>query len=164
MEEEKKAREEDDNVDAMKALENRTLDSKVEMDILDALDEIRAINHRHERIDTDEVLEKLQFKKTPKMSNELTEEDEELIHSIKFKSNQVSDKINQEGAGDALISAIESEIQAKKESSAVASTLPIIIKKKRKIESEVPPVQPVKVVPSSGLFSLYDNSDEDNSS
>ena len=39
-------------MDSMKALENRTIDNKVEMDVLDALDEIRAINQRHERIDT----------------------------------------------------------------------------------------------------------------
>ena len=39
-------------MDSMKALENRTIDNKVEMDVLDALDEIRAINQRHERINT----------------------------------------------------------------------------------------------------------------
>ncbi|KAH7472415.1 Splicing factor YJU2 [Phytophthora ramorum] len=43
--------------DAMKALENRTLDSKREMDILDALDEIKAINQRHARVDTDKLLQ-----------------------------------------------------------------------------------------------------------
>ncbi|KAJ8527459.1 hypothetical protein ON010_g14804 [Phytophthora cinnamomi] len=41
----------------MKALENRTLDSKREMDILDALDEIKAINQRHAKVDTDKLLQ-----------------------------------------------------------------------------------------------------------
>ena len=36
-----KEREEEDTIDAMKALENRTMDNKVEMDVLDALDEIQ---------------------------------------------------------------------------------------------------------------------------
>ncbi|KAJ3162304.1 hypothetical protein HDU86_004784 [Geranomyces michiganensis] len=40
----------------MKALENRTLDSKREMDILDALDEIRMRNARSERVDADGVV------------------------------------------------------------------------------------------------------------
>ena len=35
----------------MSALESKTLDSKIEMDILDALDEIKAYNERHERVD-----------------------------------------------------------------------------------------------------------------
>ena len=34
----------------MSALESKTLDSKIEMDILDALDEIKAYNERHERV------------------------------------------------------------------------------------------------------------------
>ncbi|TYZ68301.1 hypothetical protein PybrP1_012852 [[Pythium] brassicae (nom. inval.)] len=49
-------REDEERGDAMKALENRTLDSKREMDILDALDEIKAINQRHARVDTDALL------------------------------------------------------------------------------------------------------------
>ncbi|KAJ3054522.1 hypothetical protein HK097_001597 [Rhizophlyctis rosea] len=43
----------------MKALENRTLDSKREMDILDALDEIRTRNARNERVDADSLLGKI---------------------------------------------------------------------------------------------------------
>lgn len=52
-----KQKEEEEAGDAMKALENRTLDSKREMDILDALDEIKAINQRHAKIDTDLLLQ-----------------------------------------------------------------------------------------------------------
>ena len=39
----------------MSALESKTLDSKIEMDILDALDEIKAYNERHERVDRAEL-------------------------------------------------------------------------------------------------------------
>lgn len=52
-----KERQDEEKGDAMKALENRTLDSKREMDILDALDEIKAINQRHAKIDTDALLQ-----------------------------------------------------------------------------------------------------------
>ena len=50
--------EEEDLDDPMKALENRTLDSKREMEILDALDEIRLRNAKSERVNVDEVLER----------------------------------------------------------------------------------------------------------
>lgn len=40
----------------MKQLENRTLDSKIELEIMDALDEIKAVNRRHETVDTEDVL------------------------------------------------------------------------------------------------------------
>ncbi|KAG7392565.1 Coiled-coil domain-containing protein 94 [Phytophthora pseudosyringae] len=50
-------RAEEEKGDAMKTLENRTLDSKREMDILDALDEIKAINQRHAKVDTDKLLQ-----------------------------------------------------------------------------------------------------------
>ncbi|KAG0260245.1 hypothetical protein DFQ27_003644 [Actinomortierella ambigua] len=43
----------------MKALENRTLDSKREMEIMDALDEIRTRNAAHERVDADSVLDQM---------------------------------------------------------------------------------------------------------
>lgn len=41
----------------MKALENRTMDNKMEMDILDGLDEIRTMNARMNNLDPLHVLE-----------------------------------------------------------------------------------------------------------
>lgn len=41
---------------AMKALENRTLDSKREMDIMAALDEMRTLKSQHARISTEAAL------------------------------------------------------------------------------------------------------------
>lgn len=49
-------REEEEKSDNMKQLENRTLDSKIELEIADALDEIKAVNRRHETVDTAQVL------------------------------------------------------------------------------------------------------------
>lgn len=43
----------------MKALENRTADSKREMDILDALDELRTRNARNERVDANSALDRI---------------------------------------------------------------------------------------------------------
>ena len=42
--------------DKMKTLENRTLDSKLEMEAQDQLDELRSLNQRHERVDTAQLL------------------------------------------------------------------------------------------------------------
>lgn len=60
VEEAKREREQEEEQDAMKKLENRTMDNKAEMDTLDALDEMRAINQRHERVDTKALLATLQ--------------------------------------------------------------------------------------------------------
>lgn len=43
----------------MKALENKTFDSKREMEILDTLDEIRTTNARAERVNPDEILDRM---------------------------------------------------------------------------------------------------------
>jgi len=52
-------REEEEENNPMKALENRTQDSKREMEIMDALDEIRTRNAVNERADADQLLSKL---------------------------------------------------------------------------------------------------------
>lgn len=83
-------REEADEEDPMKALENRTVDSKREMDILDKLQEIRGRNARLERADAEKVLERISSRRAPEEMDEeerLAEiqraqeedEDEELV-------------------------------------------------------------------------------------
>jgi len=70
----------------MKALENRTLDSKVEMDIIEALDEIKALNSRNERIDADTLLE--QHKKLfEEKEGEFLDEDEKMLQNVVFKNS-----------------------------------------------------------------------------
>jgi len=96
VEEEKKKRENEETGDAMKALENRTNDSKVEMDIIDALEEIRALNARNSKITPEQLIEKYKTKafKVPDNSNnnQLTAEDEEELNNVVFKNISRSNK------------------------------------------------------------------------
>lgn len=162
-EEERKKREEEDEYDNMRALENRTLDSKIEMDVLDALDAIKAVNQRHERVDTNKVLGLLNQKDQNSKANTLIadriNEDEELIKSIKFKSSQSipSTIINDSGVvavasghagGGGEFSSSSSSIglasiihrQIKNKQSGAASATPpaaVIMIRKRKIEAKI---------------------------
>jgi uncharacterized C2H2 Zn-finger protein len=86
MEDAKKKRESEEEGDAMKALENRTLDSKIEMDIIDALDEIRALNQRNASIDADTLITEHR-KVYDEMQRRLAERDEAELEGIVFKNS-----------------------------------------------------------------------------
>lgn len=83
-EEDRLAKLEEEENNPMKALENRTVDSKREMDILDALQDIRARNARNERVG--KSVDLLQRTNTEDLENEealeqkrLDDEDEKEI-------------------------------------------------------------------------------------
>lgn len=102
----KKKRDAEEMGDAMKALENRTIDSKREMDILAALDEMKSMRARHAGVDTEQMLEALRHTAELK-EKELAEEDEAMIRSMVFQSsgdyvrrlndNEVEDDDNSDG-------------------------------------------------------------------
>ncbi|KAF9939700.1 hypothetical protein BGZ67_009053 [Mortierella alpina] len=80
-------REEEEENNPMKALENRTQDSKREMEIMDALDEIRTRNAVNERVDADIILNKLAGSEEEIMTRrqQLEDEEDERLAKAVFK-------------------------------------------------------------------------------
>eukprot|EP00981_Chlorochromonas_danica_P002478 scaffold474_cov169-Ochromonas_danica.AAC.13 len=144
VEEDSKAKEEEEALDAMKALENRTLDNKMEMDVLDALDEIKAMNQKHNRVHADKVLESIQRraekvaepKSVSTVSSSLTAEDEALVKSVQFRSADPSAVATMAIAVGKKTLLSQVSLQPSQGSS--ASSLPVVVvKKKRKAEAVI---------------------------
>ncbi|KAK0228289.1 CWC16 protein [Armillaria fumosa] len=86
-EEDRLAKLEEEENNPMKALENRTTDSKREMDILDALQDIRARNARNERVgNTVDLLDRIGMEEIESAEDlerkKLEEEDEKLVRAV----------------------------------------------------------------------------------
>ncbi|KAH7519537.1 uncharacterized protein LOC107423714 [Ziziphus jujuba] len=97
---EKRKRDAEEMGDAMKSLENRTLDSKREMDVMAALDEMKSMKSRHATVSVDSMLEALQRSAADK-DKKLEEEDEALIKSVVFhNSKDYVRRINDEDLDD----------------------------------------------------------------
>lgn len=135
----------------MKALENRTLDSKREMDILDALDEIRTRNARNERVDADSLLEKLvdeDLEQEKTVEELLEEEDERLAKALFHDTDGLSvrrtledeepqlDELLSEEAKQIALPDFSSTFSKKRKMS--SSDLGIIIRKKPSSVASVP--------------------------
>lgn len=86
-EEDRLAKLEEEENNPMKALENRTVDSKREMDILDALQDIRARNARNERVgQAVDLTERIGLEEVETEEDRekrlLEEEDEKLVREV----------------------------------------------------------------------------------
>lgn len=108
-EEDRLARLEEEENNPMKALENRQVDSKREMDILDALQDIRDRNARNERVGqakADELIEKLGLQEIEdeeaRQKRLEEEEDERLVREVfsKVSSKPVVAPLNGNGDDD----------------------------------------------------------------
>ncbi|CAE6459804.1 unnamed protein product [Rhizoctonia solani] len=102
-EEDRLARLEEEENNPMKALENRTVDSKREMDILDALQDIRARNARNERVGVSDVEKALQarIEVDPEVEKQRleNEEDEKLVREVFAKIPVGTDGAGPSGSG-----------------------------------------------------------------
>ncbi|CAM9803223.1 unnamed protein product [Ectocarpus sp. 6 AP-2014] len=114
--EHKEAREEEEKSDNMKQLENRTLDSKIELEIMDALDEIKAVNRRHETVNTEDVLKASAARRNKSVADKggagagENAEVDAMIANIQFGGSKVrrledADEDNSDGASDAATDA-----------------------------------------------------------
>jgi hypothetical protein len=149
-------KEEEEKADPMKALENRVLDSQREMADLDNLEEIRAMNRRHIQLqssagdgfdaDVKALLNarEAQEEKAPAEDlNEhgITEEEEDLVKSIKFGSAAVGvkrlneeDEKREEEKRKQYVEQIRkqrSDVEEKKKSEAKRSVPVIKVKRKK---------------------------------
>ncbi|KAK2078200.1 hypothetical protein QBZ16_004068 [Prototheca wickerhamii] len=100
-------REEEERGNAIKALENRTLDSRREMDLMAALDEMISLKSRHARVDTETALEALRRSAEAEDGAgehlDLDPEDEEAVRQMLLQRagfvRRLSDSEEEEAAG-----------------------------------------------------------------
>jgi len=81
--------EEEDEANPMKALEKRTMESKNEMDVIDALEELKDLNARHANASIDSMLDAVNSKKTPE---ELADEEDARLAREMFDEKRKSIK------------------------------------------------------------------------
>uniref|UniRef100_A0A336L5T3 Splicing factor YJU2 n=1 Tax=Culicoides sonorensis TaxID=179676 RepID=A0A336L5T3_CULSO len=85
---EKELKEEEAN-NPMKLLENRTEQSRNEIELLESLEELKYLNKRQEEIDYDTMLEQFKPNETPREREErLQKQDDDYIKTIKFEANK----------------------------------------------------------------------------
>jgi hypothetical protein len=164
-EDDKKAREEEEKYDAMRALENRTEDSRRQMEMLDALEELKdqkaRLNTSHIDMTTEALLavrdlnkKKIEEKKESVDIHLLNQEDEELVRKMFTKKTGKSDTLQDIDNVDKI--EIDSSLadwggggkEEELQPSNVSTAAPIIIKRIRDED-----LKATRSLPSASLLS-----------
>jgi hypothetical protein len=131
---------EEDEDDPMKALENRVLDSQREMADLDNLEEIKAMNARHVQLLKQQAEQGMA--PLPEKADEwetkdlLTEEDEQLVKSIKFGQSikrldeEDEAKLEEQRQRQAMEALRANSVSKEKPK----PSLPVVIKKRKRVD------------------------------
>lgn len=140
--EEEELREEEAN-NPMKLLENRTQQSRNEIELLESLEELRDLNRRQQSVDYETMLQQYNTGETEKERQERQErEDEEFIKSVNFKNKQFDGKkiVVEEIIEDVLSDKTEEQIEP--------------VEKKSKVVMGPPKVEATFAAKSSSLKNL----------
>jgi len=133
IEEMKAKRDKEEEGDAMKALENRTVDSKIEMDILDALDEIKSLNAKNAKLDPEQVLE-LRLA-AHQSADRLSEEEERQIQEAFGTSDTLLRRLDDEVDADSGVDLLKNSALLQPTKKEEASSLPTQNNKPKKRKS-----------------------------
>ncbi|XP_055532448.1 splicing factor YJU2 [Wyeomyia smithii] len=107
--EEEEAREEE-ATNPMKLLENRTQQSRNEIELLESLEELRDLNRRQQEVDYDQMLQQYDPTESIREREErLERQDEEYIKSIKFRSHTATGSGLKRVATEEIIEDIKQE-------------------------------------------------------
>ncbi|KAL4232634.1 hypothetical protein ACF0H5_007323 [Mactra antiquata] len=98
-EEERKAKEEDE-LNPMKLLENRTKASRAEMDQIDSLEELREMNTRKNLVNTDAMIEKYRKYEEMLAQLQMEKEEEEIREIFGDKGNERVKRLNDSDSDD----------------------------------------------------------------
>ncbi|KDQ59386.1 hypothetical protein JAAARDRAFT_191918 [Jaapia argillacea MUCL 33604] len=144
-EEDRLAKLEEEESNPMKALENRTIDSKREMDILDALQDIRARNARNERVG--QAVDLVASLGVEEIENEEDKERKRLDEEDEEEVRRVFSRVPAEDSGDSGKGFLTVKRKAEGDEPDVTSLLsestkslladkPLSISRKRKADSK----------------------------
>mmetsp|Transcript_14951 Transcript_14951/g.28943 ORF Transcript_14951/g.28943 Transcript_14951/m.28943 type:complete len:286 (+) Transcript_14951:140-997(+) len=163
----KRKREEEEEGDAMRALENKTLDSKREMEELEELEERRSMTNRWRKLDTGKVIAALKGPKGEKSAGEdcLNEEDEAELEELRlFRAKNIKRIADRE---EKSVDALASEKldkrgneSVKPKKKAIAVKFAVRLKQIETTNNKAKDSEEAKPAGLAGLMA-YDSSSED---
>lgn len=145
----------DEATNPMKLLENRTEQSKQELELIESLEELKDLNKRQRSINYDEIL--VQYR--PKTEAEQEEEDEAFVKSVFKKKEVVEEIVEEEDEPKAKRIFVEKKFETKKNN---VKSVGLLVRKKNEVLVKPKSVE-VKKEPNGalGMLGSYSSSEDE---